>query len=201
MPDLPTDEQRRATSRRYQGQRTPVAPEVVEEVLGQPPKPPIVDEPGRGCRKAFWHWARWLTFWTVIGLIVEAIGAHQVDGPNVNASYTTVPAYPVIYPFAHRATVVLAITLGVVGAFWFLVGMGAYFRLVRQTTRKAMEPAPTLAEIDQQLRAEGHDPSIADVAAMHQYLTSQRNEAALLAGALVIGPQLLVRQTQGKPLI
>jgi hypothetical protein len=58
-----------------------------------------------------------------------------------------------------------------------------------------------LAEIDQQLRAEGHDPSIADVAAMHQYLTSQRNEAALLAGALVIGPQLLVRQTQGKPLI
>jgi hypothetical protein len=39
------------------------------------------------------------------------------------------------------------------------------------------------------------------VVAMHQYLTSQRNEAAFLAGALVIGPQLLSRQAQGKPLL
>jgi hypothetical protein len=131
---------------------------------------------------------------------VAAIGGHQVDGPNSNTSYTTVAAYPVIYPIAHRATVVLAVSLGVMVAFWFVGGMGAYFRLVRQTTKEAMKPVPSLAEIDQQLRAEGHDPSISDLVAMHGYLTSQRNEAALLAGALIIGPHLLARQAQGKPL-
>ncbi len=64
-----------------------------------------------------------------------------------------------------------------------------------------IKPIPDLTAIDQQLRAEGYDPSIADVVAVHQHLTSQRNEAAFLAGALVIGPQLLARQAQGKPLL
>lgn len=59
---------------------------------------------------------------------------------------------------------------------------------------------PSLAQIDQQLRAGGYNPSVADVVAMHEYLTSQRNEAAFFAGALVVGPQLLARQAQGKPL-
>jgi len=57
-----------------------------------------------------------------------------------------------------------------------------------------MKPVPSLAEIDAQLRIEGYDPSIADVVAMHQDLTSQRNEAAFFAGALVVGPHLLARQ-------
>jgi hypothetical protein len=79
--------------------------------------------------------------------------------------------------------------------------MGAYLRLIWQTTGEAMKPVPSLAEIDQQLRVEGHDPSIADVVAMHQYLTSQRNEPLLTAGALIAIPQVLHRQAQGKPLL
>jgi hypothetical protein len=178
-----------------------VAPEVVDEVHPQPPAPSMVDEPGRDFRTVFWHWARWLTFWTLVGLVVAAIGAHQVDGRNFNATYTSVPAYPAIYPFAHHATIVLAVTLGVMVTFCLLVGMGAYFRLVWRTTGEAMKPVPTLAEIELELRRGGYDPSIADVVAMHGYLTSQRNEAAFLTGALLIGPQLLAMQAQGKPLI
>ena len=89
----------------------------------------------------------------------------------------------------------------IVVGFWFLAGLGYYLRLVWRTTGEAMKPIPSLAEIDQQLRAKGYDPSIADVVALHQYLTSQRNEAAFFAGALVIGPHLLARQAQGKPLL
>ena len=39
-----------------------------------------------------------------------------------------------------------------------------------------------------ELRQAGYSPSIADVVALHQHLTCQRNEAAFFAGALVIGP-------------
>ena len=201
MPDRPTPEQQETTACRYRGQTAMVAHEAEHEVHDQSSPPPPTVEPGRNFRQVFWHWSRWLTFWTLIGLIVAAIAAHQVDGPNVDDTYTTVPAYPAIFHFAHCAAVVLAVALAVEVAFWFLAGMGAYFHLVRQTTREAMQPVPSLAEIDQQLRAEGHDPSIADVVAMHQYLTSQRNEAALLTGVLVIGPQLLARQAQGRPLL
>ena len=60
---------------------------------------------------------------------------------------------------------------------------------------------PSLAEIELELRSAGYNPSIADVVAMHQHLTSQRNEATFAAGALAIGPQLLARQAQGNPLL
>src|SRR5664280_966571 len=115
----------------------------------------------------FWHWARWLTFWTLIALIVAAIGAHQVDGPRFSTTYSTVPAYPALYPIAHSATVVLGVALLIVAGFWFLAGLGYYLRLVWRTTGEAMKPIPSLAEIDQRLRAEGYDPSIADVVALH----------------------------------
>jgi hypothetical protein len=202
MGDLPTPEHQEATARRYLGQRALVTPEPVEEATYQPPAPQqTADEPRRSLRKAFWHWARLVTLWTLIGLLVVAFGAHQVNGPNFNTTFTTVPAYPAIYPSAHSATIVLAVALGVLAAFWFLVGMGYYLVLVWKTTGEAMKPVPSLAEIDQQLRAEGYVPSIADCVALHQYLTSQRNEAAFFAGALVIGPQLLAQQARGKPIL
>jgi hypothetical protein len=155
----------------------------------------------RSFRSAFWHWSRLVTLFTVIGLIAAAFGAHRVNGPSFNTDYQTVPAYPLAYPLAHRATVVLGLAVVILVVFWFLVGLGWYLRLVWRTTGEAMKPIPSLAEIEQQLMAEGYDPSIADVVALHQYLTSQRNEAAFFAGALVIGPQLLARQAQGKSLL
>jgi hypothetical protein len=129
------------------------------------------------------------------------LGRIRSTSPNFNTTYTTVPAYSALYPLAHGATVVLVVALGMLAAFWLLVGIGHYIVLVWKTTGEALKPVPSLAEIDQQRRAEGYDPSIADVVAMHQYLTSQRNEAAFFAGALVVGPQLLARQLQGKPLL
>jgi hypothetical protein len=137
----------------------------------------------------------------LIILIVAAIGAHQVDGPHFNTNPRLVPTYPAIYPLANRATIVLVVALGVLVAFWLLVGMCAYVRLIWRMMDEAVKPNPSLTAIDQQLRAEGHDPSIADVVAMHQYLTSQRNEAIVVTGALVIGPQLLARQARGRSLL
>jgi hypothetical protein len=155
----------------------------------------------RSFRSAFWHWARLLTFFTVIGLIAAAFGAHRINGPTFNTDYQTLPAYPLLYPIAHRATIGLGVAVVILVMFWFLVGLGWYLRLVWRAIGEAMKPIPSLAEIDQQLRAEGFDPSIADVVALHQYLTSQRNEAAFFAGALVLGPHLLVGQASGKPLL
>lgn len=200
--ELPSAEQQQATADRYKGERALVTPQVVQEATpASLQRHRTADEPRRGLRKVFWHWTRWLTLWTLIGLIVAAVGAHQVNAPNFNTTYTTVPAYPLIYPIAHSATVVLGIALLILVGFWFLVGMGCYLRLVWRTTGEAMKPVPSLAEIDQQLRAEGYVPSIADCVALHQYLTSQRNEAAFFAGALVIGPQLLAQQARGKPIL
>jgi hypothetical protein len=199
--ERPTPEQQDATARRFRGQRALTTPVVIQEATDCPAAPSEAQQPTQGFRKACWHWARWLTFWALVALIVAAIGAHRVEGPNFNTTYTTVPAYPEIYPIAHRATVMLAVALGVMVLFWLFVGMGAYLRLVWRTTGEAMRPVPSLAEIELEQRRCGYNPSIADVVAMHQYLTSQRNEAAVVAGALVIGPQLLARQAQGKPLL
>ena len=138
----------------------------------------------------------------LVGLILAAIGGRQVPGPHFNASGTTVPAYPTFNPLAHPATVILAVALGVLAVFWLLVGMGAYLRLVWQTTGEAMRPIPSLAEIEMELRQAGYNPAIADLVALHQHLTSQRNEAAFLAGALVIGPTVSsLAQAQGKPML
>jgi hypothetical protein len=201
MSNLPSPEQQETTARRYRGRLVlpPSAP--LQKSMGPPEKAVEADQPPATFSQMIWHWARWLTFWTLIGLIVGAIGAHQVDGPHFSTTYSTAPAYPAIYPTAHGATVVLAVALGVMVAFWFLLALGYYLRLVWRTTGEAMTSIPSLAEIDQQLRSEGYDPSIADVVAMHGYLTSQRNDAAFLAGALIVGPHLLARQAQGKPLI
>ena len=111
--DLPTPEQQEATARRYRGQRALVAAEVVQEAPSPPTAPPVAEKPTRGFRRAFWHWARWVTFWTLMGLIVAAIGGRQVPGPHFNATVATVPAYPPFYPLAHPATVILAVALGV----------------------------------------------------------------------------------------
>ncbi len=54
-----------------------------------------------------------------------------------------------------------------------------------------------IAEIEYQLQADGYDSSIADVVALHQYLTPQRNEGALSPG-LILSPHLSARQAEGK---
>jgi hypothetical protein len=197
--DLPSREQQEATARRFRGQQALVTPEVVQEAVSPPAPQPGYQRPTRGFRRAFWHWARRVTLWTLVGLVLAAIGGRQVDGPHFAGTGDSVPAYPTFYPLTHPATVILAVALGVLAVFWFLVGMGYYMRLIWQTIEEALRPIPSLAEIELGLRQAGFNPSIADVVALHQHLTSQRNEAAFFAGALIIGPQLLARQAQGNP--
>ncbi len=77
-----------------------------KQALGSPLGPKASDP--RSFGKTVWHLARWLTLWALVGLITAAIGAHQVGGPN----FTTVPAYPAIYPAAHDALIVVGVVLG-----------------------------------------------------------------------------------------
>jgi hypothetical protein len=84
--------------------------------------------------------------------------------------------------------------------FWSCVAFGAFMWAFHCQVREAFKPVPSLAEIDAAFRAEGYDPSTADVVAMHQYLTSQRNEAALITGGLLIGIHAASRVAEGKPL-
>lgn len=101
----------------------------------------------------------------------------------------------------HYAQAALVLFVG----YWVLVVVlklaWAYHRAVQRTVDVMIKPIPSLPEIAAQLRAEGFDPGIQDVIAVEQHLKSQRNEAAVMLGALVIGPQLLARQAQGKPLL
>jgi len=42
---------------------------------------------------------------------------------------------------------------------------------------------------------------VQDVLAMHDHLTKQRNEALVVAGAMVVGTNLAARQASGKSLL
>ena len=84
---------------------------------------------------------------------------------------------------------------------WTCVAFGTFMWGFHCQLREAFKPVPSLAEVDAALRAEGYDPSIADVVAMHQYLTSQRNEAALITGGILIGIHAAGRIAEGKPLL
>jgi hypothetical protein len=179
--ELPTPEQQEATARRFRGQRALVNPEVVQEPSCQPPAPTMAGEPSRSFSRVLLHWARWTTFWILIGLNVAAIGAHQVNS----------------YSMAHASTLALVWAAGILVGFWCLVGVAYYLRLVWRVTDEALKPIPSLAEIDQRLRAEGYAPTIADVVAIEQDLRGQRNASLLAFGALVIGPQLLAREAEG----
>lgn len=62
---------------------------------------------------------------------------------------------------------------------------------------QAMRPIPDPAQIDAQLRAEGYDPSIADVMALHRYLVQQRNEGLLVTGGILLGSHYLANRARG----
>jgi hypothetical protein len=69
MSNRPTPEQQAATARRYPGQRALVAAEVVQEAPSSPAAPSATQRPTMG---AVWHWARWVTLWTLVGLVLAA---------------------------------------------------------------------------------------------------------------------------------
>lgn len=88
--------------------------------------------------------------------------------------------------------------LGVIVVYWVLAYTFWYLRLAHRTTQAVLKDIPTLQEIDWQLRQEGYNPTIQDCVAIEQHLKSERNENAVLLGAILIGPQLLNAQAKGK---
>ena len=94
---------------------------------------------------------------------------------------------------------VLMAPVFVMAFIWVLVIIGGILWSVHTNLRVAVKPIPSLAEIDAQLRAEGYNPSIQDVIAVEQHLKSERNEAALIAGGLIVGLHVMAREAKGKP--
>lgn len=66
--------------------------------------------------------------------------------------------------------------------YWaFALGNWAYNK-VEPTLDAAITPVPSPNEIYHQLLSEGYQPSVQDVAAIHQMLTAERNNAAANLG-------------------
>lgn len=84
--------------------------------------------------------------------------------------------------------------LGILSVYWV---SSVAWRLGRAITRDvlapALEPVPSPEEIELQLRREGHDPTLQDIAAVHQMLASQKQEAVSTA-VLGIGALYLLRK-------
>jgi hypothetical protein len=185
MSDLPTPAQQDATARRFHGRRALVTPESEQETVGRPIPLSVGASPRNYFRRV-----SWIVFVVCVGFAV--FGAIR---PRVNVINDNLGDY--------QNFQVNWLTFGIVSfvAYWVLVAAFLYLRACNRQISVAMKPIPDLAQIEAQLRAEGYNPSIADLVAMHQHLTSQRNEAALVAGALVMGSQILARQAQGKPIL
>jgi hypothetical protein len=88
----------------------------------------------------------------------------------------------------------LAVFLG----FWACRAYWFQYKLIRGAFSEvavASMPIPTPVEIELQLRREGHNPSLSDIAAVHQMLSSRRNEAAVNAGVTLGGLYLINHHT------
>ena len=85
---------------------------------------------------------------------------------------------------------------GVVAGFWILVGFFAIIWSAHRAVGEAVKPIPSLQEIESQLRQEGYNPSLQDCLAVEARLKSNRNEAIVVAGAIILGTNLAARQAR-----
>lgn len=189
---LPSAQQREATARRFQGHGA-----LTDSVVNEPQ---IVDpvSPQRPPPKS---WFQGMSFCKQLSLVVmlSALAAGVLG--NALAKHVVVFSMGSASEGDRSQFTIWGIGWVVFFVWPFVMVMYCYLRSFNKIMDVAMEPLPSLAEIDAQLRAEGYEPSIADCVALHQYLTSQRNEAAAVAAGIVIGSQVLARQAQGKPLL
>jgi hypothetical protein len=85
------------------------------------------------------------------------------------------------------------------GLFWLAVFFCSILWFGHQNIREATQPIPSLDQIDRELRLAGYTPTMQDLLAVEARLKSERNEAALLAGGLIVGLHVAARQARGKP--
>ena len=78
----------------------------------------------------------------------------------------------------------MIIGFGAVLAVWVLTVLGYLYSWANTDLDVAVTPVPSPHEIAYQLQAEwGREPTVVEVAAVHQMLTSRRTEAALVTAA------------------
>jgi hypothetical protein len=94
--------------------------------------------------------------------------------------------------------VAVGIALGYLVIFWCGSFLFFYIRSLDRNLVQAFATIPSPAEIEAQLRAEGLDPTLQDVLLTHQYLTSQRNEAAVITGAMLVAIHHAAKVSKGK---
>jgi hypothetical protein len=185
----PTPEQQRATAERYRGQRARQVHQPTE--LPHAPQqvaPPRTRAPG-AWKHALWRLLVRATVWSVIalvaGIVLTLLNGENADG-NPHSQFLNTVSGVLIAPICVMAFIWLFVVI--IGMLW-----GIHTNL-----KVAVKPIPSLAEIEAQLRAEGYNPSIQDVIAVEQHLKSERNEAALLAGGMIVGLDLMARKANGK---
>ena len=179
-----------------------------QETVGPPrsngltslPQPQPIPPPEQSSK----NWFTKLPFLKQLSLVVSAVGLicvlvgykhqnWQVFSWSISTGDPAVGADPIV-------TNVNLLGLGwfTLGGYWFCAVVFCIVRSFHREMSKALKPIPSLQEIEQQLRAEGYDPSLQDVIAVEQQLKSERNEAALTAGAIYLGTKLAARQASGK---
>ena len=188
--ELPSPDQQRSTAERYRGQQARQVHQPTE--LPRAPQqvaPPPTRAPG-AWKHALWRLLVKATVWSVIALVVGIV-LTLLNGENANGNPHS--------QFLNTVSGVLLVPVFVVAVIWLFVIIIGMLWGIHTNLRVAVKPIPSLAEIEAQLRAEGYNPSIQDVIAVEQHRKSERNEAALLAGGMIVGLHLMARQANGKP--
>ena len=134
----------------------------------------IPDErPRRSFRDWCWKIAKWSFLFFVIGLVWSVITDPSNEWPGFHLLQSAM-----MIPFA-------AILVVVIIVFPFAFGWSMW-KALSAAVDAVQTPIPSLQEIEAQLHAEGHDPSIADCVAVDGYLRRNRNEKIAIGAAFVI---------------
>ena len=168
MSRIPSAEQQAATAAKYT---------VVEKWTGTQAPPPqqiVIDQPAS--EDELENWRQKLTF-SVLGfsvllfvagivelLIYVATGHHNVGGDLIWGGEGLM------------FTGAMLFCVWALVAFWFCM-----IKLSFHIGQDAARPCPTPQEIEQQLRAQGHDPSVQDVMAIYQAKKTEQHENIGLA--------------------
>jgi hypothetical protein len=185
----PSPDQQRATAERYRGQQARQVhepselPRAQEQVTIPPARAP------GAWKHALWRLLVRSTVWSILalvaGIVLTLVNAGQNGNPHSR--------------FLNTVSGLLIAPVFAVALIWVFVIIIGMLWSIHTNLQVAVKPIPSLGEIEAQLRAEGYNPSIQDVIAVEQHLKSERNEAALLAGGMIVGLHLMARQANGKP--
>jgi hypothetical protein len=89
------------------------------------------------------------------------------------------------------------VTLVSLGLLVILYVVGGILWHFDRNLKVAVAPIPSIAEINNQLIAEGYQPTLQDCLAVEEHLKSERNEAAVTAGVIFAGLKLGAYQSRG----